>query len=59
MHLKSWDGRDGVHGINPYSYAPDALEVESLQDDHYDLVSFKSIRPIYPPLFRFLFQWLQ
>ena len=54
-----WDGRVGIHGINPYVYAPDAPELESLQDDHYDLVSFKSIRTIYPPLFQFLFQLSQ
>lgn len=54
-----WDGRVGMHGINPYLYAPDALELENLQDDHYDLVSFKSIRTIYPPLLQFLFQWSQ
>jgi len=54
-----WDGRVGIHGINPYMYAPDAPELESLQDDHYDLVSFKSIRTIYPPLFQFLFQLSQ
>ena len=40
-------------------YAPDALELENLQDDRYDLVSFKSIRTIYPPLLQFLFQWSQ
>ncbi|MGH9425825.1 MAG: hypothetical protein ACRD2L_05895, partial [Terriglobia bacterium] len=54
-----WDGRVGIHEINPYLYAPDAPELESLQDDHYDMVSFKSIRTIYPPLFQFLFQWSQ
>src|SRR5262249_10571677 len=54
-----WDGRVGIHGINPYLYVPEAPELESLQDDHYDLVSFKTIRTIYPPLFQFLFQLSQ
>lgn len=54
-----WDGRVGIHGINPYLYAPDAPEMESMQNDHYDMVSFKSIRTIYPPLFQFLFQLSQ
>jgi len=56
LYRYCWDGRVGLHGINPYLYAPEAAELENLQDDHYDFVSFKSIRTIYPPLFQFLFQ---
>lgn len=54
-----WDGRVGLQGVNPYLHAPDAPELEDLQDDTYDLVSFKQIRTIYPPLFQWLFQFSQ
>ncbi|MEW5979648.1 MAG: glycosyltransferase 87 family protein [Acidobacteriota bacterium] len=59
LYRYRWDGRVGLHGVNPYLYAPEAPELEALQDDDYDLVSFKAVRTVYPPLLQFLFQGSQ
>ena len=59
LHRYIWDGRVSSHGINPYLYAPEAHELEELQDDNYDLVSFKNIPTIYPPLMQWIFQGSQ
>ncbi len=59
LHRYIWDGRVSSHGMNPYLYAPEAPELEDLQDENYDLVSFKNIPTIYPPLMQWIFRGSQ
>lgn len=50
-----WDGKVQSHGLNPYSYPPEAGELEFLRDSYYEGVNHKGVRTIYPPLAQIFF----
>lgn len=51
-----WDGKVEAAGINPYRYAPDAPSLTSLHSDLVPrLVTYPSMKTIYPPLAEILF----
>lgn len=45
-----WEGRIQRAGMNPFRYAPDAPELESLRDENWRLVNHREFAAIYPPL---------
>jgi len=45
-----WDGRVQRAGVNPYRYAPDAVELSSLRNADWTHVNNRSLPTIYPPL---------
>jgi hypothetical protein len=54
-----WDGKVQSHGLNPYSYPPEARELEFLRDFYYEGVNHKGVRTIYPPFAQFFFcSWM-
>jgi hypothetical protein len=49
MYRYIWDGRVQHHGINPYSYAPSADELENLRDDRiFPHINRKDDPTLYP-----------
>lgn len=51
-----WDGKVQASGINPYRYAPDSPALDSLHTDIIPrLVTYPSMKTIYPPLSEMLF----
>ncbi len=51
-----WDGRVAAAGINPFMYAPDASELESLRDEViWPGINHKHISTIYPPVAQWVF----
>ena len=51
-----WDGRVALAGINPFVYAPDAVELAHLRDDAvWPLINHKQVPTIYPPVAQWLF----
>jgi alpha-1,6-mannosyltransferase len=51
-----WDGRVQAAGINPYSYAPTAVEVAHLRENQiYPFINHPTLPTIYPPLSQFFF----
>lgn len=59
MYRYVWDGRVQAQGINPYRYASDAPELDSLRDDAiWDKMNRKSAHTIYPPAAQLTFATL-
>ncbi|MBN1569271.1 MAG: hypothetical protein JXA73_15600 [Acidobacteria bacterium] len=53
-----WDARVASTGINPYRYAPDAAELESLRDSRvYPMINSKPYVTAYPPVSQILFRF--
>ncbi|MGZ3405421.1 MAG: hypothetical protein ACXVAN_03190 [Polyangia bacterium] len=50
VHRYLWDGRVERAGINPYRYAPDAVELTALRDDNWTRINNRQLPTIYPPL---------
>jgi len=51
-----WDGKVFYHGFNPFSYAPDSLNLESLKDSAiYPYVNFPEIPTVYAPFAQIIF----
>jgi hypothetical protein len=50
-----WEGRVIVHGFNPFVHAPDAPELQFLQDQYYDDINHKHLTTIYPPVAQAVF----
>jgi len=51
-----WDGRVQLAGVNPYRYAPAALEIVHLRDGEiYPRINRPAARTIYPPAAQWLF----
>lgn len=50
-----WDGRVQAHGLNPYLYSPDSVELEFLRDDIYEGVNHRGVNTIYPPFAQVFF----
>ena len=44
-----WDGKLVTHGINPYLYPPESIELFELRDANWSDVSYRTVRTIYPP----------
>ncbi len=50
MYRYIWDGRVQAHGISPYRYPPDALELAFLRDPQiYPSINRKAAVTVYPP----------
>ncbi len=49
-----WDGLVLAHGVNPYRYAPGDHELARLRDGYWELIDYKHIKTIYPPVTQFL-----
>lgn len=45
-----WDGKVAGAGLNPYRWAPDAPEVESLRDADWQRLPHRQVPTVYPPL---------
>lgn len=45
-----WEGKLQLNMINPYTYAPDAVELEHFRDNLYPEINHKHLTTIYPPL---------
>ena len=53
-----WDARISSMGINPYTYPPDAPELEKIRDDFvYPMINSKPYITAYPPLSQVLFRF--
>jgi len=50
-----WDGKVFAHGINPYTYSPDAGHLQSLRDPYWDDVQNRNVHTFYPPLSQIVF----
>jgi len=55
VHRYVWDGRVQLHGIHPYSLAPDDPTLEHLRDDNWEKINHRQLKTIYPPLSQMLF----
>jgi len=52
-----WDARVASQGINPYSYPPNAPELEKVRDDKvYPMINSKPYITAYPPISQILFR---
>jgi hypothetical protein len=52
-----WDARVSSMGMNPYQYAPNAPELESVREDRvYPMINSKPYITAYPPLSQILFR---
>ncbi len=52
-----WDARVSSMGINPYSYSPNARELDGLKDDSgYPMINSKPYITAYPPLSQIFFR---
>ena len=45
-----WDGRVAIRGFNPYSHAPDSVQLEPLRDELWEKVAHRDVETVYPPL---------
>ena len=50
-----WDGRVQLHGIHPYSFAPEDPALEHLRDSDWARINHPELKTIYPPLAQILF----
>lgn len=50
-----WDGRVLAHGINPYLFLPNDLQLDFLEVSYRDQIGYSEYRTIYPPVAQFLF----
>ncbi len=50
-----WDGRVILTGVNPYRYAPEALELAPLRDEYHAAINNSNLPTIYPPIAQFVF----
>ena len=51
-----WDGRVALAGINPFVYAPDAMELWAVRDEAiWPLINHKHVPTIYPPVAQWCF----
>ena len=55
MNRYLWEGRLQIHGINPFTFAPQDPEVTHLRDSIWDGINGKPYASIYPPLSQFVF----
>lgn len=55
IHRYLWDGRVTLHGLNPWSLAPDSPALAHLRDAHWHRVNHRELTTIYPPLAQALF----
>jgi alpha-1,6-mannosyltransferase len=53
-----WEGLIQTHGFSPYSFAPNAPELESLRTSWWPLINFPEVSAIYPPVTQFGFRLL-
>ncbi|MFQ5709459.1 MAG: hypothetical protein ACE5HO_18535 [bacterium] len=52
-----WDGRVAAHGVNPYRFAPEAHELQSLRDrDIFPNINHREVSTIYPPVNQLTFR---
>jgi alpha-1,6-mannosyltransferase len=52
-----WDARVSSRGLNPFQFAPEASELESIRDDKiYPMINSKPYVTTYPPLTQVLFR---
>ena len=50
-----WDGHVQLQGTNPFRFAPDAPELESIRTTWHSLINNPSVPTIYPPLTQLVF----
>lgn len=50
-----WDGHVQLSGVNPYVYAPNAVELDSLRTGWHSLINNPGVPTIYPPAAQFAF----
>jgi hypothetical protein len=51
-----WDGKVSFSGFNPFSYPPNSVALQNLQDTNiYPYINFKGIPTVYPPLSQLVF----
>lgn len=55
MYRYVWDGRQTLHGINPYRWAPNAPSLRSLRDPVWGVMEYKPYQTIYMPVSQVFF----
>lgn len=50
-----WDGRVQLHGVQPYSHAPDDPALAELRDANWEKINHRELKTVYPPLAQMLF----
>jgi len=50
-----WDGKVAANGVNPYQYAPNAVELDKYQDANWDKINNKDVSSPYPPFSQMTF----
>lgn len=53
-----WDGRTQVSALSPYSYAPEASELQFQRDADYEKINHKDVGTPYPPFAEHIFHLL-
>jgi len=50
-----WDGKVAANGINPYQYAPNAVDLDKYHDANWDMINNKDVSSPYPPFSQMTF----
>ena len=50
-----WDGHIQAAGVNPYTHAPDAVELSELRTGYHEAINNPSVSTIYPPAAQLVF----
>ena len=52
-----WEGKVAAHGINPYQYAPDSVELEKFRDANWQFMNNRDVPSPYPPFSQMTFMY--